>query len=435
MYSLLIVDDETEIREGLARLPWEPMNIEVAGSVAHGLDALQFISTHPIDIVLTDIRMPFMDGMELMTVLQEQHPYIRVVILSGYSDFDYAKKAIEVGAAGYLLKPVKMDQLTETFEKLVRRLDAEKQNEMRRAVLVRKEALLSKFMREELLSRLFKTAIPEDEIEQSLAESELLLESNDYQVAVIRLDRISLNQQPGTDRSLKLIAFSLDNLLHDLWDVHGKGYHLVDKDHAECYLLAKATINREDMLKIHEQLSEFMGLFRSTLSISIGRPVQSINEIWRSAQSAAELLRNTKEENVIVQTGAERLDEDDAAQAAAEAGPRDPSEDRHHDPYIVQLAKQYIRDNYHRSITLKEVAGEMFVTPGHLSWLFRESGESYLQYLTSLRMSKAIELMPDVRYKVYEIAEMVGYSDKTYFSELFKKHTGMTPTEYRGRLS
>ena len=122
---------------------------EIIGSAKHGLEALQFISEHSIDIVLTDIRMPFMDGIELMTILMRQQPFIRVIILSGYSDFEYAQKALQNGAVDYLLKPTKFDNLFQTFERLVQKLDAEKQEELRKSVLVRKEMLLSKLLREE----------------------------------------------------------------------------------------------------------------------------------------------------------------------------------------------------------------------------------------------------------------------------------------------
>jgi two-component system response regulator YesN len=118
--------------------------------------------------------------------------------------------------------------------------------------------------------------------------------------------------------------------------------------------------------------------------------------------------------------------------AAKETTPVDPSKDKKKDHIVVQQAKQFIKENFHRSITLKEVAGTVHVTPGHLSALFRESGETYLQYLTEKRMTQAGKLLADLRYKIYEVAELVGYSDQAYFSEIFKKHTGQTPMEFRG---
>ena len=117
MYKLLIVDDEKEIREGLAKWSWDAVGIEVAGCCSHGLEALQFVEERPVDIVVTDIRMPFMDGIELMTALNARYPFIRVVILSGYSDFEYAQKALKFGAIDYpLLKPLQFQTLARSCE-------------------------------------------------------------------------------------------------------------------------------------------------------------------------------------------------------------------------------------------------------------------------------------------------------------------------------
>ena len=433
MYNLLIVDDEIEIREGLSAIPWQTMGVKLLGSAKHGLEALQFISEHPIDIVLTDIRMPFMDGIELMTILLRQQPFIRVIILSGYSDFEYAQKALQNGAVDYLLKPTKFDNLFQTFERLVQKLDAEKQEELRKSVLVRKEMLLSKLLREEFLSLLFRSRMSPDDIELGCSESEILLDGLEYTVALIRLDRIGLHAQTVSDRELKLIAFSLDNILCDIWDVQGSAYHLVNKENAECYLLTAKSSPKDDFIQVKRQLSKFMGLLKSTLSLSIGKPVQQLTELWSSAQSAKQLLENSSEEDgnheysVSASAKAEELDHTAAKESVALSHTKDNKKDR----IVVQQAKQFIKQNFHQSITLKQVAGEVYVTPGHLSALFRESGESYLQYLTSQRLNKAFELLADVRLKIYEIAELVGYSDQAYFSEIFKKHTGKTPMEYR----
>ena len=128
---MLIVDDEKEIREGLAKWSWDAVGIEVAGCCSHGLEALQFVEERPVDIVVTDIRMPFMDGIELMTALNARYPFIRVVILSGYSDFEYAQKALKFGAIDYLLKPLQFQTLHDTFAKAMERLREEKQAEFR----------------------------------------------------------------------------------------------------------------------------------------------------------------------------------------------------------------------------------------------------------------------------------------------------------------
>ncbi|WP_261304991.1 response regulator [Paenibacillus andongensis] len=431
MYNLLIVDDEKEIREGLSAIPWPTMRVNLMGSAKHGLDALKFISEHPIDIVLTDIRMPFMDGIELLNTLARQHPYIRVVILSGHSDFGYAQQAVANGAFDYLLKPTQFDVLLKTFERLVRKLDEEKQEELRKSALLRKEKLLSKRLREEFLSELFKCGMSVEDIELGCSESEIILDGPDYTVAAVRLDRISLNKQVLPDRELKLITFSLDNILCDMWDANGKAYHLVNKENAEVCLLSMKASPKSDFIQLKQQLSSFRGLFKSTLSIGIGKSARHATDIWRSARSAKQLLDNTEEED-SARVYTEALQHEAPGHATSE--PLTSAihiKDNKKDRTIVHEAKQFIKQNFHQSITLKQIANEVHVTPGHLSALFRESGETYIQYLTTMRVNKAIELLGDIRYKIYEIAESVGYSDHTYFSEIFKKYMGKTPTEYR----
>jgi two-component system response regulator YesN len=107
--------------------------------------------------------------------------------------------------------------------------------------------------------------------------------------------------------------------------------------------------------------------------------------------------------------------------------------EREQNSVILVHAKQYILDHYHRSITLQEVADHVYVSQGHLSALFKETGETYLRFLTSVRMKKATELLRDPFIKVYEVVEKVGYTDPAYFSEVFKKYTGKTPNEFRGK--
>ncbi|QGQ98090.1 response regulator [Paenibacillus psychroresistens] len=404
MYNLLIVDDESKMREDLSAIPWHMMGVQLIGCAIHGLDALQFISEHQIDIVLTDIRMPFMDGIELIHILQQKHPFIRVIILSGCNNFNYAQKALGNGAVDYLLKPLQKDELVKSFAKLVSKLDVMKEAQLRNAVLIQKEGLYSKLLREEFLTKLFHVKLAADEIELGCSECGILLDGNEYTIAIIRLDPISFNIHGLTDRELKLITFSLDNILDDIWDRKGLGYHSVNKKNAECCLLSKKPSPRKDLIQVKLQLMKFSGLFSSTLSLGVGKTVQEATEIWHSTKMAKQFLGKSGNEDSIVES----------------------------DNIVVQAAKSYIMKNFHRSITLKEVSNHVYVTPGHLSLLFRGTGESYIQYLTLLRINKAIELLSDVRYKIYEVAEMVGYSDQTYFAEIIRKHTGKAPMEFRG---
>lgn len=127
MYRLIIVDDEFEIRDSMVRLfPWQDMGFEVVGHFDNGAEALEFIRGHPVDVVLTDIRMPVMTGIELAEKLRQEYPDMAIVFLSAYRDFTYAQEAIRHGVSGYIVKPTGYRQLSEMFGRVKSEMDKEK---------------------------------------------------------------------------------------------------------------------------------------------------------------------------------------------------------------------------------------------------------------------------------------------------------------------
>lgn len=123
MYKLLIADDEPGIREGLLYLNWSEFDISVVKTVTNGIEALDFISNNPIDILITDIKMPLMDGLELIKRVRENNKEIEIVALSGYNDFEFVKHCLKNNVFNYLLKPIDIDEWRETFKSLVTKLD------------------------------------------------------------------------------------------------------------------------------------------------------------------------------------------------------------------------------------------------------------------------------------------------------------------------
>lgn len=124
MYSIIIVDDEAPIREGLVSLyPWEEWGFKITGVFENGKKAFEHIQRNKTDIVLTDVKMPIMDGLELITTLELNHINIHTVFLSGYNEFEYIRTALVHGARDYILKPVKPNQLCDIFLKLREELD------------------------------------------------------------------------------------------------------------------------------------------------------------------------------------------------------------------------------------------------------------------------------------------------------------------------
>lgn len=125
MYSLIIVDDEVKIREGLMNLfPWDKIGFEIKGNFSNASDALAYIADNRIDVVLTDIKMPGMTGIDLSKAVMKQRPDTIVVFLTGYSDFNYMREAILHNVADYLLKPIKYEELYTAFDRISQKLDA-----------------------------------------------------------------------------------------------------------------------------------------------------------------------------------------------------------------------------------------------------------------------------------------------------------------------
>lgn len=130
MISLIIIDDEYEIRVGLRNyFPWNDLGFEVQEIFGNGFDALEFISSHDVEVVLTDIRMPEMDGIELIRRIRSIKPSMRIVVISGFRDFEYAKQCISLGVTEYIVKPTKYEELKHIFSRIANDLKNSEQNE------------------------------------------------------------------------------------------------------------------------------------------------------------------------------------------------------------------------------------------------------------------------------------------------------------------
>ncbi|HJC24607.1 MAG TPA: response regulator [Candidatus Eisenbergiella merdavium] len=127
MYRLLVADDEKKLLSGLCDFyPWKDLGFQIVARAENGRRALEYISRNPVDVVLTDIAMPVMTGLELAEILSREHPEIKIVFLSGYMEFRYAQQALRYGVQDYILKPVKTDVLRKTFTELKRKMDQER---------------------------------------------------------------------------------------------------------------------------------------------------------------------------------------------------------------------------------------------------------------------------------------------------------------------
>ena len=126
LYRIILVDDEEEVRKSIIRkIDWEEAGFFVAGDAENGEDALEKIEALEPDVVLTDIRMPYMDGLTLAERIRQKYPSMKIVIFSGFDDFEYAKQAIKLNVTEYILKPVNVEELTAILKRIKVNLDQE----------------------------------------------------------------------------------------------------------------------------------------------------------------------------------------------------------------------------------------------------------------------------------------------------------------------
>ena len=515
MMKVFLVDDEIAIRENLRNsFPWEEKGYQLVGEAPDGEMALPMLRDLNADILLTDIRMPFMDGMKLCEEVQRTMPWVERIILSGYDDFAYAQKAISLGVKEYLLKPVTAAELEAALNRVSRQIEEKRRD--RENLTALRERLFSgnQFLRDKLLASLFTDEGDREDDEALLGQ----------------MRGLGINLMAGCYAVID-IAFTAEgeqrlacrNALASLAEMSGGGVHvcsapkgaraLVLGDNPEdteerAYSFASSAIHLPEMQKAEgtlismgETVKDFHEIRQSMRSARHIRHLQTAegnteriivsgNEISgrRTPLSETELsplyerLQYASEEEVepilteytrsldpalalgylrvaglltarrIIQEGEgiprEVLSDelvDEAMHTEGEEGFRLLAEllrsaivfrNRNRAGYgdpTISRARAYLSQHYaDPNLMLQDVAGEVHLSQSHFSTVFaQETGLTFTQYLTALRIGKARELLEATEMRSSQIAQEVGYNDSHYFSYLFKKTTGMTPSEYR----
>ncbi len=430
--KLMIVDDEYEIRQGLRSFDYSAFGIEVSDDCENGLFALKALELAPADILVTDIRMPLMDGLELAEKVAARYPHIKIIVLSGYDDFEYAKKCMKHGALDYLLKPLDFEEYEKVLAEAARLIDREKDVQERAAVLERKAKLSAHHLRRKFLRDLLQRAMTDEAIELESAFSEVMLEENgEYAVCLLRLDSYPDRPRGVGDKEWNLILFTLDNLIQDLWDEQGMGYHEVDDKGQISLILTNpdevAELKRSPehlrarMERIVLGLKRFRGLLKSHMSYVMGPTVAGPGRIRLSYREAGALFHAPSAREEEEQAASEAREETIGGELERENGHR-----------LIEEAKRFVEENYDRTITLDDVARHVHLNASYLSFLFKEmTGQKYIDYLILYRIEKAKSLLKQTNYKIHEIGERVGYENPRYFTLVFKKYAKQSPVEYR----
>jgi two-component system response regulator YesN len=347
MMNILIVDDEAPIKRSLMKIiEKELQQLRVVSMADNGLEALGKIEELLPDLVISDVRMPVMDGMQLSRAIRARGYQTEIVMVSGYNEYAYLREALQQGVTDYLLKPVDPHEVALTL----RRVYQKHENKLKERVE----------MQTWLADR--KSSI------RKLAESVWFLHENHVWEHVDALED-SLGREPDAARSSEYAMQWLT---------------LVN---AEFKQLSDGKLGME-------QYPEFQEMAKSA---NFG---QHIRKLLNESMEDIRKIRNW---------GSHRS---------------------------IRNALDYIQDHYgNETLSLGEISDAVGMSATYFSKCFRqEMGISCIQYITRLRMEKAVELLANPSFKVYEVAHAIGFSEYAHFAKVFKKTFDFSPSEYRSNL-
>lgn len=494
MLRIAIVDDEILIREGLSRIiSKESTEFIVIGTYADGQELLNALPTIQPDVVITDIRMPRVNGLELIKQLKACHPQIRSILMSGFVEFNYAREAIRSSAVDYLLKPINKEQLFELLYQLdnEQKLSRDQEERQRTGLLLTllhieeppSPILLSSFILPQPYFSIFvlkgqdretvctctdlvrqETAITFDSLEiqsglfawiwysaESLSNSELqgigdiIRQSARGMLLHVGIshsynDTMKLRQAYlEAKQACSVGIYSTDRLHYmNIEDTLQPKLNAMNSFHTikEALILDLQILNVEGAL---ERVQELFSLLRAQQSVpeEIIRICHSVEEIAQtelpefetSYKGALSPNLDKKITNSMSFSEIQRIFTQDLSSVLTEIR----AQRLDMSGTAIETIKRWVSTNYNQHADLNTLANMVFLTPSYLSKLFKqETGLTLTDYIIDIRLRKAKHLLKNApNLKIHEIGAEVGYSDPAYFNKLFKRIVGVTPNEYK----
>ena len=284
MYKVFLVEDEIVIREGVRNnIPWDQTPYTLAGEAPDGEMALSMIQDIKPDILITDIRMPFMDGLTLSRIVKKNLPWIKIIILSGHDEFEYAKEAIGVGVEEYLLKPVSSQDMLNTIDKVARRIDEEKEKLQNIEKLKAQVRSSADILRDRWLSDFFSGKISAADAIEKGKEFDVDLLARSYIVLAAGISCPA--EKEGMLVQVKIIFQSiLDKHSNSIWFAENEKNYIV--------LLKEMSDNEEETTyTIAQALKyEIERKTKCTVMIGIGSKARRIGEVARSFLTARKIV-------------------------------------------------------------------------------------------------------------------------------------------------
>lgn len=391
MITLLIADDSKIIRRGLEKsVEWKKYGIDNVITAENGDEALKLIQTVKVDIMITDIRMPKTDGIAVCEYCHNHKIPVKIVILSGYDDFAYAQQAIRFGVRNYLLKPMRIEDVSATVQKLAEEVSSES-DKTNQSFLVYLNNVINRRI----------VAPMEHEAYKYIKKKEAPLRTAVFKPRVNELSSWSV------PADFSVIKFGIMNILTEAFD----------KDKAEVFednignvvVLIYCDGSSYEMIKlvideITEKIEEGIEL---SVAVGIGDECENVTGLYQSYRSALDQIDGMGFDSIA------------AMQSNA-----------------IRNAKIYIDEHLGDDVQLNTVANYVYLSPNYFSTYFKkETGKRFSEYVIERKLIKAKKLLWNRDMKIYEVAEQLGYDNPRYFSDFFKKHTGLTAKEFQSMYS
>ena len=300
MYRILLVDDEILVRDAIKEnIDWKSIDCELVGDCENGKQAAEFVQEHPVDIVLTDILMPYMDGMELSHFLHDNYPDIMIVVFSGFGEFEYAKKAIQYGVSEYLLKPVTALELTGVIEKMKEKVDQLRKEKKKMESLTRTSENYREnvqVIRSKAMEALVNCTTDIQKSLNRLQKMGITLSGCGYRVAVFDIDLYSGMYQLDMEKRQEsaLMAFVLFNISDEIVKREKAGIAYQEGNNRVCVLFqTKWSRSFDGRIKnicqeIQTEIKKVMG---TDVSMAIGKWVKNLENLSASHDMAEQALQ------------------------------------------------------------------------------------------------------------------------------------------------
>lgn len=495
MYRILIVDDEKLERNGIKFLLKKTGTELEVFEASNGRDALEFLKHQTVEILLTDIKMPYVSGLELAEKVSSQYPEMKIVMFSGYSDFSYAQTAIRYGVSDYILKPVDPLEFQKTMKKLLEEIEREKAEEVQQ---IKTQDYLYQFF---LQNYLYGGKVDIEEMKRNLD-----FQQYHYMVLIQTSSSFFEMEEEIFKEKLK------EEIRRDFFYLNlnaGEGLFFFKEKHSdyallcrEIYQFFKLRYNTECLLAVSEELKSFeelpavFGALEMVLEDQFYQPEKHIFSLkeneereTNAALGDAELLKRILEDihhrdmghlkkhfeqlkvvyhpekaysemyvkflfSSIIKEIYEAMDLPDEkrlsreidrlyrakrlqdvwklTEKAMEELEEYLAEEEKGTRSEVTQVKNYIYQNYQEELSVDILAEKVYLSPGYLSYIFKqETGMNLNRFIKAFRMDKAKELLENSQKKISQIAKEVGFSNNSYFCRSFREYFGVTPESCR----